>query len=315
MTKEEFNIFQNVANNEDSITELLTNFLHFKSFRDLFFSQFLPHLNLCNEITYEDLSTQQSIKNFRPDIVISTDTFELFFELKVQDAPLMETQKRDYKAYLNELTDKQTHLCFIIPADYHELQTIQMIAQEKDVSIIFWPEIIKLIGINQLPEYSQLFNEFYKFLKYWFEPKTISFPNKQLKLMYSKEIPEITTKLYSLIEEVKKRVIRDERLHVSKTKTSSEFGFYIDDNDNNGFLFFGIWYKQWLKNGYPLCYCYTKHQCKIDKIDSLYKKHFSDFENCSNSIISGVKEHEMDEEVVKTVSDKINDYIRDCLEL
>lgn len=314
MTKKEFSVFQNVANNEDSITELLTNFLYFKSFRDLFFSQFLPNLNLCNEITHEDLSTQQSIKNFRPDIVISTDTFEIFFEVKVQDAPLMETQKSDYQAYLNDLTDKQTHLCFIIPIDYHELQTLQNLAKQKDVSIIFWPEIIKLIVTNQLSESSQLFNEFYKFLKYWFEPKRISFSNKQLKLMYSKEIPEITTKLYSLIDEVKKRILGDERLHVSKTKTSSEFGFYVDDKENNGFLFFGIWYEQWLNNGYPLCYTSQKAQAN-NEVTKLFQKHFPDYESCAHSIIAGVKEHEMDEEVVKTISDKINEYIRDCLAL
>ena len=315
MTSPDFNVFQNVANNEDSVTELLTNFLHFKSFRDAFFNQFLPELVYRENITAADLSTQQSIKNFRPDIVVSTDDLEVLFEVKVQDTTLMDTQKTDYYSYLQELTDKQTFLCFIIPSDYYELKSIEILASQKGIKIIFWNEIIHLIERDELNLSSQLFNEFLKFLKYWFEPVQISFSNKQLKLMYSKEIPEITLKLYDLIEQVKKKIIKDDRLHVSKTKTSTEFGFYVDDKKNNGFLFFGIWYKQWVENGYPLCYSIRQQIQNDSEVRDIFLKHFPENETCSLSIIAGVKEDEMDKAAIKLISDKINNYVMECLEL
>lgn len=315
MNPADLSIFQNVANNEDSITELLTNFLNFKSFRDSFFKQFLPEIEILDQVSSEDILTQHSIRNFRPDIVISTDKLELFFEVKVQDSPLMESQKKDYHAYLKEFKQKQTCLCFIIPMDYYDRCTLETISQQEGVKIIFWNEIIQLIVKNEIHQSSQIFNEFLKFLKYWFEPVKISFSNKQLKLMYSKEIPEVTIKLYNLIEEIKKKIIKHERLHVSKTKTSTEFGFYLDDKENNKFLFFGIWYQQWLENGYPLCYSASPKVQNNKVICNLFYKHFPENENCSLSIVSGVKEHEIDDKAVKTISDKINNYIKECLAL
>ena len=155
MNSADFNVFQNVANNEDSVTELLTNFLHFKSFRDAFFNRFLPELVCREQITADDLSTQQSINNFRPDIVVSTDDLEVLFEVKVQDTTLMDTQKTDYYSYLQELTDKQTFLCFIIPSDYRELETIKNIGRQEGVRIIYWKDIIGLIERNELNLSSQ----------------------------------------------------------------------------------------------------------------------------------------------------------------
>ena len=133
--------------------------------------------------------------------------------------------------------------------------------------------------------------------------------------MYSKEIPEITLKLYDLIEEVKKKIVKDDRLHVSKTKTSEAFGFYVDDKKNNGFLFFGIWYKQWIENGYPLCYSIRQQIQNDSEVRDIFLKHFPENETCSLSIISGVGEYEMDETAIGVISDKINTYVKECLEL
>ena len=89
----------------------------------------------------------------------------------------------------------------------------------------------------------------------------------------------------------------------------------VDDKKNNGFLFFGIWYKQWIENGYPLCYSIRQQIQNDSEVRDIFLKHFPENENCSLSIISGVGEYEMDETAIGVISDKINTYVKECLEL
>jgi hypothetical protein len=245
-----FSIFNNAIRNEDQITELLNNFLHFKEFRNAFLSKFLPSVNV-KLISENDLLTQQSIHRFIPDLILRNDVYEVFFEVKVGDAELQPTQKKEYHEHLLGL-NKSTFMCFIVPSSYHELAILQELQNVYPITIIFWEEVMALIANDEHLREHPLIAEFFKFLNYWFEDLNIAFTQKQIALMNSVEIPTTLMQLFSLIEQVK-RGIQHKNVTISKTKTSEEHGFLVRDLSGNDLFFYGIWYSFWKKSKSPIC--------------------------------------------------------------
>lgn len=304
MIDDNFNIFQNIATNENQVTELLNNFLHFKNFRDSFLESFLPEINN-KQINSEDLQTQVRIENFQPDLIISNDYIELFFEVKVGDAPLQETQTRDYHKYLDKL-NKITCLCFIIPSDYQSIDKIKLLESTNEkIKIIYWHEIIALISEQNLDESSQLFYEFSKLLKDWFEHKKITFTFNQIKLMFSKDIPKTLLELFEVVEQVKNNISSSSEILISKAKTSYEHGFYVRDKDGKQLVFFGLWYDLWQEKESPLCIANLSSQStkEYSNIFNNYFKNSVEFLSWKCELIS---ESDFNADLIKNISDKLN---------
>lgn len=312
MIDDNFNIFQNIATNENQVTELLNNFLHFKNFRDSFLESFLPEINN-KQINSEDLQTQTRIENFQPDLIISNDYIELFFEVKVGDAPLQETQTRDYHKYLNKL-NKITWLCFIIPSDYQSIDKIKLLESTNEkIKIIYWHEIIALISEQNLDESSQLFYEFSKLLKDWFEHKKIIFTFNQIKLMFSKDIPKTLLELFEVVEQVKNNISSNSEILISKAKTSYEHGFYVRDKDGKQLFFFGLWYDLWEEKESPLCIANSSSQSTKEYSDIFnnYFKNSVEFLSWKCELIS---ESDFNADLIKNISDKLNGLLEKQLE-
>jgi hypothetical protein len=307
MIEDNFHIFQNIATNENQITEVFCNFLHYKGFRSSFLETFLPEINK-NLIDSQDLKTQTRIENFQPDLIISNDNIELFFEIKVANAPLQETQINDYHKYLEKL-DKKTALCFILPKDYHEISKIKTLTLENEkVSIIYWSDIITLIEEQNLNNSSQLFNEFLKLLKDWFEHKKITFTINQLKIMFDKEIPKTLLELFEIIEQVKKNISENNEIIISKAKTSYEHGFYVRNEDGKQLFFFGIWYKLWEETGKPLCITNLNSQSTKEYSETFddYFKNNIDYDSWKCELIT---ESLFNSDLIKNISDILNELI------
>lgn len=304
-----FNIFQNVANNENQITEILSNYLQFKVYRDCFIEAFLPEINK-KLISSQDLSTQVRIKNFQPDLIMTNDSVELFFEVKVGDAPLQKTQTTNYYNHL-QTSNKQTALCFIIPEDYHELTRIEELSNEnEEIKLIFWNEIIQLITEKEFDKSSQLFNEFLKFLKDWFEPMHISFTTKQLKLMYDNQIPEILITLFDAIEQIKKSISANKNIIISKTKTSFEHGFYAKDEEGKELFFFGIWYELWKDMKSPICIAVSPDHSLTGYVEA-FKQLYPKLKKYEGWLCQFISEPEMNDELIKNITIKLNQLIEE----
>lgn len=312
MIDKNFHIFQNIATNENQITEVLCTFLHFKNFRNCFLETFLPKIN-SRLIDNQDLQTQVRIENFQPDLIISNDTIELLFEIKVGDAPLQETQTRDYHKYLEKLS-KTTALCFIIPKDYHEIDKIKVLeSRNRRVSIIYWSDIITLIEEQNFNNSSQLFNEFSKLLKDWFEHKKVTFTYNQIKAMFNKEIPKIILELFEVIEQVKKEISANQEIIISKAKTSYEHGFYVRDNEGKQLFFFGVWYTLWEEKEKPLCIANLTSQSTTGyaEIFDSYFTNSIEYDTWNCELIS---ESSFNSDIIKNISEDLNKLIGKQLE-
>jgi len=313
MPSTNINIFQNILNNENQITEALANYLRFKMFRNHFIERFLPDLKP-SEVEAEDISTQENFGKFIPDMVFSNDKHEIFFEVKVGDAPLQNTQTSAYLAHLlsqKEINSKEIKLYYIIPEDYHELETIKQYQKSNSdhVEIIFWHQIIKLIQDKEYHKISVLFNEFYTYLKYWFEPRKITFTIKQLDAMYNAEIPAILLNLFEVIEQVKNKLASRSDIMVSKTKTSVEHGFYVRDKDGNQLFFFGIWYSFWKEHNAPLVINIDPNQA-VDSNVEAFKLEFPDGIEYQKWLNHPIPKSEFDENLISTLTKKLNNLLK-----
>ncbi|MBG6129953.1 hypothetical protein IWQ47_001964 [Aquimarina sp. EL_43] len=307
MIENNFHIFQNIATNENQITEVLCNFLHFKNFRNSFLEKFLPDINK-NLVSNQDLQTQTRIEDFQPDLIMSNDIVELFFEIKVGDAPLQETQTNNYHKYIKKL-NKITSLCFIIPKEYHKINEIKaLVSSNEKVSIIYWPEIITLIEEQELNNSSQLFNEFNKLLKDWFEHKKISFTYNEIKTMFNKEVPKILLELFEVIDQVKSNLGSNNEIVISKAKTSYEHGFYVRDKKGKQLFFFGIWYELWKEKEKPLCIANLTNQSTRDyaEIFGNYYNNNIDYKSWNCQLLS---ESLFNPELIANISDDLNNLI------
>lgn len=312
----EHNIFFGIVNSENTMTELLCNFMAFKPFRDAFLKLFL---NDEIDISFENFETQfmTDINQSRPDMIISNETCEILIEVKTWNTGLTSNQPDSYIKHL-KTTDKQyKYLVFLIPSDYWYISEWdnRIHSWQKDNSLdifiktVFWKEIIEIIEKNDLDVISGYFHDFYELLKSWFDDKIISFNSEELDYMYSSKIPEILLELYSIVDDVKG--FFSQKYLVSKSMISEEYGIYIRDLENKeNLLYFGIWYPFWKEEGFPLCFGVSIDWSKdvVNKFTKKYHNSLTGYEGFKLCTIN--KEILSDDKKL----DKIKELIKDTLE-
>ena len=255
------NIFSGIVNSENTMTELLCNFMAFKPFREAFIKLFFE--NISHLVSFDNFQTQYTtdINKSRPDMAIMNDECEFLIEIKTWDTYLTGNQPNSYLDYINKVNKKFKSLIFLVPSNYSHLSEWQAKVStwkkvnKSDICIktIFWNEIINIIKQNDLHLISDRFNDFYELLKSWFEIDPIVFSGMEVNYMFNSEIPKILTKLYSIIDEVKDYC--SQIYSVSKSMNNQEYGVYIKNRDDKKLLLYlGIWYPFWEKYGCPLCY-------------------------------------------------------------
>lgn len=281
MNNQDYNIFEDVANNEDSITALFKNLLRFKPFRKSFLELLGCHFKAEN-IRFEDFETQfRTESDGIPDIVLKNDEIQFLFEVKVYVyRKLTENQPNGYINYLKTKVsaNKKKGLFLIAPQSYlYKVDFEKGIEAETDIhyKFISWEKIINLIIEKEIDSLSPIFHEFTKFLKKWF--KTIKFENLNVEIMYDSSIPksirtfiEIVDNVYNVLKSNK-----DLNLGYFSKKFTEEYGFYINQNSNYE-LFFGIWFEHWANTGKPITLCLRNNNSENTLLVPIFEKACSD---------------------------------------
>lgn len=255
------NIFYNIVNSENSMTELLCNFMAFKPFRNAFIKLFFE--NDPELVSFDDIQTQYTtdINQSRPDMVFSNDDCEFLIEIKIWDTGLTINQPKSYLEYLKNIKKQNKCLVFLIPSNYCHLNEWKRRSDEwfKEnqcnipIKIVYWNEIINCIENNDLNVFGDQFRDFHDLLKSTFEIKQITFSRVEVKYMFSPEMPRSLIKLYAIIDQVKNYF--SQIYSVSKSMNNEEYGIYIRRReDKSNLLYLGVWYPFWEEQGCPLCY-------------------------------------------------------------
>jgi hypothetical protein len=310
----EQNIFYGVVSSENSMTELLCNFMTFKPFRNAFVKLFFK--NDSDKVCFDDFQTQYTtdINQSRPDMVISNDDCEFLVEVKTWDTRLTSNQPRSYLEHLKSIKKQYKCLVFLVPSNYSHLSEWQGKVDKwlKDnncnitVKAVIWNKIIGIIEQNDLHEMSERFRDFHKLLKSWFEIQPITFNTLEVNYMFTSEIPAVLTKLYAIIDEVKNHF--SQIFTISKSMNSEEYGIYFKRRDDKAsILYLGTWYPFWEKYGFPLCYGvnidvwpkdivkkFTEaHKGETVNFDSFRMAHFEksilNDEKCAEKIVNLIK--------------------------
>jgi len=246
-------IFDNLVNNENSLTELFKNYFSYDIFRkdfikliDLFPSEII--------IEYENLTTQQNSNNCRPDMRIRSEDVEIFIEIKVWDTSLTDNQPVGYLNELMRINKKYKGLVLIVPDNYKHLTEYLKRQSEYGFSIpskiIYWSQIITFLEKESYFSDSIL-QEFLKLLTEWFIPKKINIDSDFELLMNNNQTPESILKLINLIDGLNQELTKRGVVTTKKRNFLEEYGFYVEHQNFN--LFVGEWFHFWQKTGQPLC--------------------------------------------------------------
>ena len=252
------NIYYNLVNKEDALTELLANLLQFDSFKNAF-SEFIADKAHFPDLSfqYTDVKTQEELRGLgKPDLIIENESFCIFIECKVTDyRELTSHQPVSYLKYLAELTNKKCALIFLLPNYYEHQDSIRQKAapffsiatnSQIHLELIYWNELIAHIETH-ISDQNIAIEHFVSLLHSWFDFPLITFPKEDFIMMMNKEIPTLLLKLISLVNEVADKVSR-----VFKTKdgfNENGFGYYVKNQDGEWLLWFGCEYGFWRDHG------------------------------------------------------------------
>ncbi len=259
----ENNIFYKaIKKDENHTTELFCNLLKFDYIRNLLLNFFNKNslVNIPIEtLKYESINTQIRIKenNKQPDIVIENQHFYCFFEIKVKNSDLQESQITDYPAELEKYEkNKKIKLIYLIPNNYKYEDTIieEVINKKKYADIFYWEDFLKYIENTDLPKSNILISEFITFLKLVLGKQDLSLTlnlEEMALLQNPKDLinaKNLLNKLYDIIDDSSQKVVDyfEAKIKIfSQTKRneiSNEYAVYFTDEDEEYILFFGLWF-------------------------------------------------------------------------
>ena len=313
------NIFYGVVTSENSMTELLCNFMAYKPFRNAFIRLFFEDES--EIISFDDFQTQYTtdINHSRPDIAIINDDCEFLLELKTWDTGLTDNQPSSYLEYLKSVNKQYKYLVFLVPSTYKYLAEwekrvdswVKVNKCKIPIKTIFWDEIISIIKHNDLDLVSERFRDFYELLKSWFYIEPITFSRAEVRYMNNPEIPNILTRLYAIADEVKNHF--SQIYLVSKKMNCEEYGIYIKRRtDKEKLLFFGTWYPFWEEYECPLCF-----GVEIDDQNKDVIKKFTEHNKSKTIDYEGFRIVCIDKDILQDegCSEKIIDMIKNELEI
>jgi len=317
--KTKINIFSGVITNENSMTELLSNFMAYKPFRNAVLSLFLDRCQM-DSINYQDISTQYVLNNnSRPDMVIINDEYEILFEVKTGNADLTDNQPTGYLEHLLTVNKNNKWLVLLIPPKYihsDEWEKREALFLNKNSSIctkiIYWTDILREIERNDINIMGDIFSHYYQLLLDWFEIERIKFNASEVLLMHDNIVPDIIIKLDSIVNEVKDYNSKN-CSKVKRNIDSGENGLYFYNEKGEYILYFGVWYISWKEHKHPLCYGIDMNECpkEIVKKFSGAHKDYIDFEDYRICFIPSnvLNNEDCTEEIAKLIESELKQLI------
>lgn len=248
------NLYHNLVNNEDQLTELLANLLQFRAFKDIF-SGFIAEALAFPDFSFEyaHVETQKNLGRFgKPDLMIENEAFCILIECKTDDnRKPTPHQLFSYRNYLNSLTAKKCGLIFLIPY-YYEYEAL--IERTKKVTtskiqpkLIDWTELVGRIECSKIANQNIAIKHFVSLLHARFDVHPIIFSEEEMMMMRNKEFPTTLLRLIDLVCKV-----GDKFPKPFKTKelfNESGFGYIVKNQVGEDLLWFGCDYIFWKDHG------------------------------------------------------------------
>lgn len=268
-TWENRNIFEDVLNLEDSLTDALRNFLKYPPVQDAL-RQTLPE-NVRERINFSSIEAIETRPSHNrhlgvPDLVLYGFDFILVIEVKI-GAGL--TDKHQQKAYVpwikKESRDREKKMGFIVfltPEDYPRDELDPCLEQGRKLchsynsniqvlDPITWQGFVTELESQDMPSLNELIREFYDHLSERFKP--VIFFTEEVRLMHSKETASGILKLMNIVEKVKDNLDLDSS-EVPKSGPHRGDGYaYNFFSSEEVYFHFGIWWQFWAEHGLPLC--------------------------------------------------------------
>ena len=229
--KESRSIFSNIVKDENSMTELLCNFLHHKRFRDILFSSFL-NKNETELINNEDIKTQEilPLENGRPDLIVDNGAINVLFEIKTGNASLTRNQPTSYLKHLSDMPGKKW-LIFILPKNYFMLDHLKDKAKlflkrhpntRIKTSYIYWEDIIDILKKHDLDDSHEAFVDFLGLLQNKFIISKVILDREEVNIMYDKKSGQTLAKFYKAIEQIKNKY--NDTYDISPRRNQDDYG-------------------------------------------------------------------------------------------
>jgi hypothetical protein len=134
------NLFAQVVEGENSLTELFCNFLQYHVFRNAFLSSIGIRQDALERISYSDIDTHVRTKAGVPDITIKLENeIQILVEVKAFDAALTDYQPEGYLNTLQSCGAAETHLAFIVPPHYAQTPATQPLTSISAIALRTWP--------------------------------------------------------------------------------------------------------------------------------------------------------------------------------
>ena len=147
-------------------------------------------------------------------------------------------------------------LLFLVPDDYQHMdaiqRTIEKVATPKyRVAVTTWRNLIGRLEAEGLNETNEVFRDFHAFLKKWFAVEPITFEERELHMIYSRDVGKAYSNLIDFVDQTSDILTRS-GYDISRSRNSYEYGFYGKDVSGKRLTWFGIYYGHWESNGCPL---------------------------------------------------------------
>lgn len=268
------NIFEDVLNRENALTDALRNFLKYSPVRDALWRTLPIPENVRKRVNFsliEAIETRPSYSRDlgEPDLVLYGSDFILVIEVKI-GAEL--TKKHQQKAYVPWIKKEirayhkaMGFVVFLIPDDYPRdvldpcLEQGRRLCRSNNSNIqvldpITWQKLVTEFKAQDMLSLNELISEFYDHLSERFIPKPVIFSTEEIRLMHSKKTASVILKLIEIVEEVKRKSCSQG----SGRLDSSGYGYHFSSPKKNKSVWFGIWWEYWAKEDFPLCVAILK---------------------------------------------------------
>ena len=300
------NIFEDVLNRENALTDALRNFLKYPPVRDALW-QTLPK-TIQESVDFsllEDTQTRSSSGHSEgiPDLVLYGPDFILVIEVKI-GAKLQPAQQKAYIPWIKKEIQafQMGFIVFLIPDDYsHRVQLDSCLKKAKrelcgsnksNIQIlnpITWQTFVTELKSQDMPSLNELTREFYDYLYEKFEP--VIFSTEEVRLMHSKETASGIPKLMDIVDKVNANFKNSSEFNGEKEITEDhDYGYHFSSQEKNRTVYFGIWWKFWFKKGFPLCLCIgiskdDNPQAMLEAFQKKYKDRVMPFNTANKEIL------------------------------
>jgi hypothetical protein len=253
-------VFDNLVTNENSATELLCNAMRFDPLRRALLALFFSDEG-GSEIGDDDIHTQVSVDQGRPDLVVANDDVCAFIEVKVvEHCGLTLNQPDGYFKCLLKDKRPQRWLVFLVPSGwvYSDSlnRSLKLLGDTYpgcgiQTRIVHWEAVIAVFRTTSLrnERLSPILDEFTGLFSSWFEPRSIMFSKDNVQTLFSKDFAAAFSDLLELI-----RQIGAKGRTICKCSERSFGELYFKNDQGEYLLWLGFWPDFWKKEGIPLSF-------------------------------------------------------------